>query len=290
VAFPGEKLKFTSTRRWHGRQRWALKYGWWLAHVLKKISISRIPYCCPLSCSNSVPVHLSIQLSSPMRQSFAKSAVDQISQLTGKYVRDKDLYLASKSLFTTFRLRLDVVRSDKRIDLVRVPSSYLFAHVAAISAAVFAGSWIFLAPKEEQANPFILVAVCALAAGFFYAHTMWVNKTAAEENPVLSYDLRSKKLAVPSKRAILDRDDIGVMLGIAGIHFKAHKPETSRGELKFVFTNRGAIDFVVLATHFNAGMQNFDAQITPFVKVLKIPYLHVNRNIGNGKFTVDRVA
>lgn len=225
-----------------------------------------------------------------MKNSSASWAVEQIRKLTGQSVREKDLYLTARGLFTTYRLRLEVVESGHLINLVRAPSSYLFAHIAAASAVLFAGVLFAVATKDDLTGAIGASVSGAIAAGCFYWHTRYVNDRAARENPVLSYSSRSKRLSIPSKDVVLEPEDLGVFLGISGIYYNAHKPESSRAELKLVFNNDGHADWIVLATHFNGWLKKFDPQIIPFAEATGIPWLHVDRNIGSGKFTVDRVT
>jgi len=225
-----------------------------------------------------------------MKTNSAAWAASEVQKITGQAVRDKDMYLAARGVFTTYRLRLEVVKSGHLINLVRAPQSYLFAHVAAVSAALFAGILFALAFKSNPSRA-IGPSLCAIfAAACFYWHTKWVNDKASRENPVLSYSSRSKRLSIPSMNVVLAQHECGILLGISGIRYGAQKPESSRGELKLVFQGNGESETVILATHFNGWLKKFDPQIIPFAEAIGIPYLHVDRNIGSGKFTVDRVA
>lgn len=225
-----------------------------------------------------------------MKELSAKAAAEEIAQLSDQRVRDRDLYLTPRRMFSTDRLKLNIVQNGQRFDIVRVASSYLFAHLSAASAVVFVVTIVIFAESAETGEV-IGIGLCSLTvAGCFYGHTGWVNRTAARENPIISYQRRSGRLKIASTGTIINRREVGPMLALASTRMNAHKPESNHGELKLLYHSGGRPGSVVLVTHHNGWMPRFDQQILPFVEELKLPYFHVERNIGSGEFSVDRVV
>ncbi|MCH9654421.1 MAG: hypothetical protein K0U86_16060 [Planctomycetes bacterium] len=220
-----------------------------------------------------------------MNTSTVKSALKEIYQTTGIRLRKSDLFLSGSVKFT-MRLKMDVVQTGHLIELVRVPASYLFAHCSLVCAIVFCILWITQNTDSHAIGACLssFLAVCG-----FYGLTIWVNKSAKRENPILSYDSQSERMLIASKQSEFDRSDLCFILALSSIPLKAHKPEKSCGELKLIFRNQGNTNAVVLAKDFKGHLPNFDAEILPFAEALGLSYLHADRKFNTGKYTITRI-
>ncbi len=226
-----------------------------------------------------------------MKSSSAENAVDDISELIGAAVSANHLFLES-IVVSNARLRLDVRKVNDRVDVNRVPASYLWGHSTLLCTVITFS--IFGVVEAQQINSAdvvkaVVTAVAMIASG--YGFIVWVNRKTERENPVLSYDLKKKLLIAGPKRRRINRDAILCIIALASVPRRANKPDT-RSELKLVFradTSTGT-DSVVIARNSKPHLPNYDDEITPFARGLKIPYLHVTRNIVGKDFEINRIV
>ncbi|MCB9874954.1 MAG: hypothetical protein H6821_12325 [Planctomycetaceae bacterium] len=221
-----------------------------------------------------------------MKRSAVEPAIEEVARLTNVRVRPAQLFIES-IIYSNCRLKLAVVRGSERIDLVRVPSNYLFAHCGLAFAIVFSGLLIFMEGLSEVSGACVAALV---AAGGGYGLTMWHNRRAEQQNPILSYDTQRQRLFISSKQIEVGRGELLFMLALSSIPFKANKPNGSSSELKLVFNYGGQVDSAVLAKVSTSWVKGFDAEILPFVEALGILHLHADRDIGNGSYTIARIA
>lgn len=226
-----------------------------------------------------------------MKSSQAKKAVDEIARLTGAEISDGNLFLESIVMSNT-RLRLDVSKVNDRVDVNRIPATFLWAHLM-LPCTLIPLSIIAYA-EVQKGNPVdaikaMIVAVIVTAGG--YGFIAWVNTKAKRENPVLSYDLKKKLLIAGPQRRRIKRDAILCIIALASVPRRANKPST-RSELKLIYRadNSTGTDFVVIARNSQAHLPGYDDEITPFARGLKIPYLHVSQSIVGKDFEIDRIV
>ncbi len=226
-----------------------------------------------------------------MTSSRTKKAVDEIAELTGARISEDHLFLES-IVTSNARLKLAISKADGRVEVNRIPASFLWAHL--MLPCVLIPISIIAYAEAQKGNPAdaiqaMIVAVMVIASG--YGFIAWVNRKAIRENPVLSYDLKKKLLiAGPQKRRI-NRDTILCVIALASVPRRANKPST-RSELKLVYrtdTSTGS-DSVNIARNSKPYLPAYDDEITPFVRGLKIPYIHVTRDIVGRDFEIERIA
>lgn len=226
-----------------------------------------------------------------MTSSRAKKAVDEIAELTGATIREDHLFLES-IVMSNSRLKLAISKVDDRVEVNRIPASFLWAHLmipfALIPISLIANAEVQKGNPAEAIKAMI-VAVIVIAGG--YGFIAWVNKKAKRENPVLSYDLKKKLLIAGPQRRRINRDAILCIIALASVPRRANKP-TTRSELKLIYradTSTGT-DFVVIARNSQAHLPGYDDEITPFARGLKIPYLHATRSIVSKGFEIERIV
>ncbi len=226
-----------------------------------------------------------------MKSSQAKRAADEIAELTGVEISEDNFFLES-IVMSNARLRLGLKKVGDCVEVSRIPASYLWGHFAMLCAVGTFFIFGFLAAQDGgSAEPIKagITAVIIIASG--YGFIAWVNTKAERENPVLSYDLKKKLLIAGPQRRRIKLDDILCIIALASVPRRANKPQT-RSELKLIYqsdTSTG-FDFVVIARNSKPHLPDYDDEITPFARGLKIPYLHVTRSIVGKDFDIDRIV
>lgn len=226
-----------------------------------------------------------------MKPSQVKKAVEEIAELTGARISEDNLFLESIVMSNT-RLKLSISKVEDRIEVNRIPASFLWGHLM-IPCALIPLSIIAYA-EVQKGNPAeaikaMIVAVIVIAGG--YGFIAWVNRKAIRENPVLSYDRKKKLLIAGPQRRRIKRDAILCIIALASVPRRANKPQT-RSELKLIFrsdTSTGT-DSVNIARNSKPHLPAYDDEIAPFARELKIPYLHVTRSIVSKGFEIERIV
>jgi hypothetical protein len=195
-----------------------------------------------------------------MKSSQAKKAVEKIAELTGAEISEDNLFLES-IVMSNARLRLAISKVGDCVEMNRIPASYFWGHFTMLCSVI--GICIFGFLEAQQSSTVenvkaIIWSVIIITSG--YGFIAWVNRKAERENPVLSYDLKKKLLVAGPQRRRIKRD--------AGTGF----------------------DFAVIARNSKPHLPDYDDEITPFARGLKIPYLHVSRSIVGKDFDVNRIV
>lgn len=226
-----------------------------------------------------------------MKSPRTQTAIDDIRELIGEEIGETHLYLES-IVTSNARLRLAISKVDNRVEVNRVPASYLWGHFTAVTAVATCAAIAFGQAQEgAPANLFGLISVSTVIACGGYGFIKWVNMKAAREDPILNYDLKKRLLIAGPRRKRIERDDILCIIALASIPHRANKPMT-RSELKVVFraNSSSGTDSVVIARNTKPHLPVYDDEITPFARGLKVPYLHVKRDIARKDFEVIRIV
>jgi hypothetical protein len=226
-----------------------------------------------------------------MKSSQAKKAVEKIAELTGAEISEDNLFLES-IVMSNARLRLAISKVGDCVEMNRIPASYFWGHFTMLCSVI--GICIFGFLEAQQSSTVenvkaIIWSVIIITSG--YGFIAWVNRKAERENPVLSYDLKKKLLVAGPQRRRIKRDAILCIIALASVPRRANKPQT-RSELKLIYrsdTGTG-FDFAVIARNSKPHLPDYDDEITPFARGLKIPYLHVSRSIVGKDFDVNRIV
>ena len=226
-----------------------------------------------------------------MKSSSAKNAVDDISEVIGAEFSEDHLFLESIVTSNT-RLRLDVSKVGDSVEVNRIPATYLWGHFVMLCAVIPLSVIGFQAAHKGNSAEAIKAAITAVVVTFSgYGFIAWVNRKAERENPVLSYELKKKLLIAGPKRRRIKRSQLLCIIALASVPCRANKPAT-RSELKIIFRADAGTgtDSVTIARNSKAHLPDYDDEIAPFALGLKIPYLHVTRNIVDKSFEIDRIA
>ena len=225
-----------------------------------------------------------------MKSSRAQKAVEDIAELTGVEISEENVFLES-IVTSNARLRLGISKVDGRVEVNRIPATFLWAHLMMPCTTIPFSIIAFMeAQKGNSTDVVKLIFLSILSVVLCYGFIIWVNRKAIRENPVLSYDLKKKLLIAGPQRRRIKRDAIQCIIALASIPRKAHRP-TKRSELKLIFradTSTG-FDFVVIARNLKPYLPDYDDEITPFARGLKIPYLHVNLRRKEG-YKIERIV
>lgn len=224
-----------------------------------------------------------------MKSTSPKKAIHDIAELTGVEISEDHLFLES-IVMSNSRLRLKVSKVGDCVEVNRIPASYLWGHFTMLCAVITFSIFGFVEAQQINSVDVVKAVVWSaviIASG--YGFIAWVNKTAIRENPVLSYDLKKKLLIAGPQRRRIKRDAILCIIALANVPRRANKPST-RSELKLVYRADTSTGSVVIARNSKPHLPDYDDEITPFARGLKIPYLHVERSIVGKDFEIDRVV
>lgn len=232
-----------------------------------------------------------LRLSNPMQSSSPKKAIHDIAELTGVEISEDNLFLES-IVMSNSRLRLKVSKVGDCVEVTRIPASHLWGHFTMLCVVITFSIFGFVEAQQINSAGVVKAVVWStiiIASG--YGFIAWVNKKAVCENPVLSYDLKKKLLIAGLQRRRIKRDAILCIIALASVPRRANKPSI-RSELKLIYradTSTG-FDSVVIARNSKPHLPDYDDEITPFARGLKIPYLHVERSIVGKDFEIDRIV
>ncbi len=219
-----------------------------------------------------------------MATAAVSNAIQEIAAKTGARVREPHLYVES-IVYSNCRLKLEVVTNGGCVWLVRVPASYWYSH-GSLAISIVA----VIVAIALQAYIVQVMVVCLVLTSSLYGLTKWHNDKAKRGNPIFSYDKSSNLLTITSKSLKVPRSSLSAILAVSSIGLKSHKPEKSYGELKLIYSHNNVPESVVIAKTTDEWLKRFDDEILPFVEALQIPYIHADRAIDTGRFTIDRVA
>ena len=225
-----------------------------------------------------------------MKSNRFNAAVEHIREVTDRQITESDLFLKSMPV-SSWRLRLAMSREADRVEITRVPSSFLWAHGITAWKILILRAIGCHEPQKATAGDWISgVAVTIVIAAGSYGFTIRANAQAEREGPVVSYDLQERVLTAGQERKRIDRDAICCIVALASVPRKAHRPHT-RSELKIIFRadSTSVTDSIVIAKNLSLKLKDYDDEITPFARGLKVPCLHVHRSHTND-FRIDRVV
>ena len=226
------------------------------------------------------------QAQSSMKRTVADTTIEKMARLTGVRLSRDHLFIES-TIFSNVRLKLGMVEKEARIELVRIPSTYLFAHCVFGFTILSIGTLAFVNPEVRTVGPLVTAGIIA---GGGYAVTAWFNRRAERENPLLEYNVQTQRIRIPSRKLTIGRDEMPFVLALSSIPCRANKPEKSSSELKLLFCSDDQVNSFILAGVTTGWVKDFDADILPFVEALQIPFVHADRAFHDGKFTIERVA
>ncbi|MDB4743104.1 hypothetical protein OAF98_01340 [Planctomicrobium sp.] len=224
-----------------------------------------------------------------MSKDHASEAIEEIHQLTKHRLSQDQLFIES-IIYSNTRLKLAVLERNEKYDLVRLPSSYLYAHIGLFFAIVMVIAISLSGAAEQTRDSLGMIFTCVVFSAGGYGFIWYFNDRAKKANPLWTYDPASQRLCLKSTKRIIACDNLCCLIALSSIGAKANKPEKSNSELKLIYLVDGRPESFTLTKTTDSYLPRYDDEAKQIADILNIPYLHADRTFHTGQYMIERIV